>query len=213
MLVKKITLLIFILFISNFVSANSINFDCQDSIKVNEEIICSLEIFGFDGVYDVKAEIKKDGKNIARIFNEESGIWNSAYYYLKDFIEVGDKKEIKLKIEEAGEFSGILKLRKGGLTKLFNFKLKILENNSFLDVNTIQDEEKLVVGEDKKEYSPSIDLTSKEKLELIKLNEMPNEKNEVVVYESKNYKILKYTPYAFSVFLIFIVLILLRDKF
>ena len=33
-----------------------------------------------------------------------------------------------------------------------------------------------------------------------------------VVYESKNAKILKYTPYAFSVFLIFVVAVLVFDK-
>lgn len=35
---------------------------------------------------------------------------------------------------------------------------------------------------------------------------------EEVVYESKNSKILKYTPYAFSVFLIFVIVILIFDK-
>ena len=38
------------------------------------------------------------------------------------------------------------------------------------------------------------------------------ENSEEVVYESKNFKILKYTSYAFSVFLIFIIAVLIFDK-
>lgn len=38
------------------------------------------------------------------------------------------------------------------------------------------------------------------------------ENSEETVYESKNLKILKYVPYAFSVFLIFIIVVLLFDK-
>ena len=33
-----------------------------------------------------------------------------------------------------------------------------------------------------------------------------------VVYESKNSKILKYTPYAFSIFLIFVIVVMIFDK-
>ncbi len=38
------------------------------------------------------------------------------------------------------------------------------------------------------------------------------EDSEEVVYESKNSKILKYTPYAFSVFLIFVIVVMIFDK-
>ncbi|MFH1237875.1 MAG: helix-hairpin-helix domain-containing protein [archaeon] len=46
--------------------------------------------------------------------------------------------------------------------------------------------------------------------EIVLNNAVENTKEEV--YESKNFKILKYTPYAFSVFLIFVIAVLIFDK-
>ena len=47
--------------------------------------------------------------------------------------------------------------------------------------------------------------------EKIVLNSAVEDSHEVV-YESKNSKILKYTPYAFSVFLIFVIVVMIFDK-
>ena len=47
--------------------------------------------------------------------------------------------------------------------------------------------------------------------EEIVLNGVVEDSGEVV-YESKDSKILKYTPYAFSVFLIFVIVVMIFDK-
>ena len=98
------------LLIISFASSSSVNFDCPSEVEINEEFSCSLEINEGEGVYDVKVEIEEDGHSVARIFKLEEDKFISTYYYLKEFIDVGEKKEILLKVEEGGDFDMILKL-------------------------------------------------------------------------------------------------------
>ena len=106
---------------SSFTSASSIGFDCPSLVKVNEEFVCYLEIIEGQGVYDVKIELIKDGKTIARIWNQDKESFQSTYYYLKEFIQIEEKKEIKLIVQEQGNFNGILKLKQNAKTETFNF--------------------------------------------------------------------------------------------
>ncbi|MDP2947495.1 MAG: hypothetical protein Q8N88_05260, partial [Nanoarchaeota archaeon] len=116
-------LFVLILFLS-FISAVEVNFDCPESVEVNEEFECSLQVLDGEGSYDVKVEIEKDEKNIAKIWNFAEEKWESAYYYLKEFIN-NKEKEVRLIIKEEGEYNGILKLRSGEKREFFDFRIEV----------------------------------------------------------------------------------------
>ncbi|MEA3248071.1 MAG: helix-hairpin-helix domain-containing protein [Nanoarchaeota archaeon] len=81
-----------------------------------------------------------------------------------------------------------------------------VEIDEKLDEKTKTPKESTSIGE-----NPKINIVLTPKKENTVLNGVV-ENSEEVVYESKNAKILKYTPYAFSVFLIFVIGILIFDK-
>ena len=190
----------------SFVSSSSVNFDCPSKVEVNEEFNCQLEVTEGEGVYDIKVEIEKDGHSVSRIFKLEDGEFISTYYYLKEFIGVREEKEILLKVEESGNFDMILKLRGGDSIEFFEYKLDVvgelnIEEDSFNDEYPIENEEEII-------------LVKKEKT-IISLNsDLPKESSsELLIYESRNSRNLHYLSYAFSLFLIIILGILLWEKF
>jgi len=203
---KKVILLVIILLL-NLVSASTVDFDCPNEAVMNEEFVCTLQIFDFEGIWDLKVDLTNNGETIARIYSEEKQDFQSSYYYLKEFIEVGEKEEVRLKVEEEGDFSGLLKLRQGSKTESFDFDInvdKTLEKDSL---------------KEKEEDSNLKEEIIKEKIvkeqKVISLNQEYNEPimlEEKLVYESKNSKILRYSVYGFSLFLIFLITLLIKEK-
>jgi hypothetical protein len=194
-----------VLFLMSFVSAIETDFDCPESVAIDEEFPCSLVVKDIEGAYDIKVEIIEEGVTIAKILNPLEEKWQSAYYYLKEFIKKGEKKEVYLKIEKEGNFNGILKLRQGSKISSFDFEIKVIEKE---------------LPEEKPEniYNPQIkqELTqeSPEKKSTISLNNFNESTLKTqLIYESKNYKLIKYLPYIFSLLLVFIIIILIWDKF
>lgn len=200
------------LLIISFVSSSSVNFDCPSEVEINEEFSCSLEINEGEGVYDVKVEIEEDGHSVARIFKLEEDKFISTYYYLKEFIDVGEKKEILLKVEEGGDFDMILKLRGGNSIEFFEYEINVggesnIEEDNFNDEDVeieednndpIEEEEVIFVKKETISLNPTL------------LKESPSE---LLIYESRNSRNLHYLSYAFSLFLIIILGILLWEKF
>ena len=139
----------------------------------------------------------------------------STYYYLKEFINVGEKKEILLKVEEGGDFDMILKLREGNSIEFFEYELNVggesnVEEENFNDEDveieednndTIEEEEKIIFV---KKGKSTISLNS---------NSFKESSPELLIHESKNSRNLRYLSYAFSLFLIIILGILLWEKF
>jgi len=190
-----------VLLMLSFVSAVDINFDCPDEILADEEFKCSLEVFDGDGEYDVKVEIKNGEDDIAEIWSEDKNDWQSAYYYLQDFISSDDEKDIRLRVSEEGDWEGVLKLRQGDKREFFDIEIEVEEGEEEFVEGV---EEVYVEGVEEKEI-----ILLEKPLKIISLNDNSEKK---LVYESKDSKIMKYLPYAFSIFLIVLVGILFWER-
>lgn len=209
---NSLVFLIF-LFSINFAQAIQIDFNCPGNVNLEEEFLCKLKISEAEGDYDVKLEIMDDGSNIVKIWNEQEQKWKSAFYYLKELISNEETEEIKLKITSEGDFQGTVKLRQGTKIGYSNFEIIVGEKE------IVSGEKKEDKQKEEKETRVEKTIQNKETLpkeekETIFLNgETIKIPEREVIYESKSQRALNYSPYAFSIFLIAIIGILLREKF
>jgi len=189
--------LVLIFLMMSFVSAVDIDFDCDDDIFVDVEFECVLEVFDGDGEYDVKIDLDGERDSVLKVWND--GVWKSGYYYLTDFIEDGEDENIMVKVSNDGDFDGELKLRQGSKLEFFDIELEVDKTRDVEEV-----EEAVVVDDD------SVVLNKKS--EVISLN---NEviKEESFVYVSKDARVVDWLPYGFAVFLIFVIVILIWERF
>ena len=190
----------FILFLLtlNFVSAVNIDFDCPNNIFVDEEFECSLEVFDGSGEYDVKIDLDGERNSALQIWN--GGKWESGYYYLKEFVEDGDDYDIRLRISEEGDYDGILKLRQGDKRDFFDINIEVEEN---------EEDDKEEKGDEVITYENTS--LSEDVPTILSLNSNVNE--DKIVFISKNAKVVDFLPYGFSLFLIFIIVVLLWERF
>jgi hypothetical protein len=198
----------------SFASSSSVNFDCPSEVEVNEEFSCSLEVNEGEGIYDVKVEIEKEGQSIAKIFKLEDDKFISTYYYLKEFINVEEKKEILLKVGEGGTFDMILKLRKGDSIEFFEYELNV-GGESNIEENNFNNEDVEIEEDNNDQIEEEKIIFIKKEKETISLNSnsFKESPSELLIYESKNSRNLHYLSYAFSLFLMIILGILLWEKF
>jgi len=192
--------LVLVLLMIGSVSGVDIDFDCPDEIFVDEEFECLLEIFDGDGVYDVKVELDLERDSVLKIWDEDEGEWLSGYYYLRDFIEDGDEVDVKLKVSENGRYDGVLKLRQGDKREFFEIERIVVEKS-------VGDEE-LVVDD--------VVVLREEVEEIVVLNGVLDEHDSGepdVVYESRDLKVVNGLVYGFAVFLIFVIGILVWERF
>jgi len=187
----------------SFVSAVDIDFDCPDEIFVDEEFECSLEVFDGDGVYDVKVELDEERDSVLKIWDEDEDEWKSGYYYLKEFVESGDEEDVLLKVSDDGNFDGFVKLRQGDKREFFEIEIEVEE---------AEEEEVGVLEEvvEIEEYDEVIVLKKSWEPEVVDFG--GESKDEVVVFESRDSKALDYLPYVFSLFMIFVVAVLIWGK-
>ena len=219
-----------IILISFASSVAVVDFSCPESVNLNEEFVCSLEVLEGDGVYDVKLQIEDGGNSVARLWNSEDETWKSSWYYLIGFIGVEEKKDIRVKIEKSGDYDSNLILRLGKNREFFEFSISVSddeivevsdENEDSVDSEV--DEEEVIEEVQEEEVQKSVDenrkTTSEEKeVKVISLNSNvvlnnSSSDNPEVVYESKNKKIVDYAPYVFSIFLLAIIVVLFWEKF
>jgi hypothetical protein len=192
-----------VLFFVSFVCAVEADLDCPRSVAVDEEFPCYVLVEGIEGNYDLKIELKDGEETVAKIFNPSEKKWQSAYYYLKEFIEDSGEKEVRLIIEKEGDFKGNLILRKGSEREYFSFRIEATESRARVDNSS---NNSLDINENNSIFS------LKEK-ETILLNDRVTEEKTKLIYESGSHKMIKYLPYAFSLVLIFIIVVLLWEKF
>ncbi|MCR4284555.1 MAG: hypothetical protein NUV97_00740 [archaeon] len=215
--------IIIIILLATFVSAIEVDFDCPETVTLNEEFTCSLELFNATDLYDFKFNLQENGKTIAKIWNEEESSWKSTWNYLPSFIGNEEKKEIRLKIESIGEFQDLIKLRQKSKIESFNFAIKVEEPNEEIieepilegvieEEEVIEEPTKKVIQKEETSKEVTINEAPKEK-KIITLSNPKTEQTEKLIYKSKNSKIISFLPYAFSIFLILIIIILLREKF
>jgi hypothetical protein len=221
---RVFVLLIFILFLSS-IYALELEIDCPKSVVINEEFNCKVNVITTEGMYDLKFQIERDGKNVARIYDYRDNKWKSAYYYLKEFIG-NEEKSVRLTISEIGDFQGIIKLRRGSKVNFFDFSVSVigtpkaesLENAEVKNVEEKNDKNTETVTIVSNAQIEEREINIDKKMEPVLLNQVGlNEKvlldKQNVVYESKNSKIMRYLPYAFCIFLIVVIVFLLWEKF
>jgi len=180
--------LVLILLMIGFVSGVDVDFDCPDEIFVDEEFECSLEVFDGDGEYDVKIDLDGERNSVLEVWNNNE--WKSGYYYLLEFIKDGDARDIKMRVSGEGDWDGELKLRQGDDREFFDVEIEVIEGK------VVVEKEKFVeVDED------------------IVLSLNAEEETEELVYVSRDKKIVDWLPYGFALFLIFIIGVLLWERF
>jgi hypothetical protein len=213
---RFIFIFIFGIFLFPFALGLAPDFDCPETVALDEEFECTISVPDFESVLDLKIDLKDGTKSIARIYDPEKSDWKSAFYYLKEFISDSGERTFGLKIEKAGSFDGVLKLR-GSSTENFEFEITVESSG-----DSGGEEEAAGADEDSSEAPggengavPS--LVQQEEAagdEMIVLNgkaTVPLEKE--LLYQSKSSKSLDYAPYVFSFFLIVILAIVLFQKF
>ena len=207
--------LVLVLFIMSFApldigltglaSAVDIDFDCPDEIFVDEEFECVLEVFDGDGEYDVKVELDQERDSVLKVWND--GAWKSGYYYLTDFIEDGEDKDVKLKVSEDGNFDGFLKLRQGDKREFFDIEIEVEKD---------REDEAAVENDDVINITDEVGVISNKEVGVISLNGAPvvieDDVNDFV-YVSKDALVVDYLVYGFAVFLIFVIVILVWERF
>jgi len=212
-------------------SAESIDFSCPESVPVNEEFTCTIEILEGEGAYDVKLNVvDSDSKSVIRVLHGET--WKSGFYYIKEFVGINELKEINVKGEVSGTYESVVKIRKGSFQESFPFTISFGEEEVLEEPESEEDEEPqeaeseeetIETKEETIAQEKDIFQSQKEKVpQVISLNqpqegsddEITNTKENTyeVVYESKNSKILRAAPYAFSIFLLIIIGFLLWER-
>ena len=199
--------LLLLIFLFSLVSAVEVDFDCPDNIYVGEEFECSVEVSGGEGEYDVKVEIDKERNSVLKVWDGE--YWKSGYYYVKGFVENGEKRDVRLKVLEAGRYEGVLKLRQGESVEFFDIKMRI-EEDWEVEEEEVEEGEggEIEEGEDEVIVLGGVDL------DVISLNgDVVLEEDEEWDYVSKDGRIIDWLVYGFCLFLIFLLGVLIWDKF
>jgi hypothetical protein len=197
--------LILVLLVAGFVSGVEVDFDCPEEVFVDEEFVCELEVFDGSGVYDVKVEIDNERNSVLKIWDSDENKWLSGYYYLKEFVR--DEESVRLKVLEEGDYDGFLKLRQGDRRDFFEIEMEVSEadgDSSEMGGSSLRDGE--LAARDEIVVLNNVP-------EVISLNgNVVSEDVEKVAYVSKDARVVSYLPYVFSLFLIFVIIVLFWEK-
>lgn len=218
---------------SNCSTTNSIqNFSCssnedeeiylelewdEDDIVNGKEFDITVKAYNLESGkdYDIKVEIQnEDEDTISETYGnhgEDEDNWETSKNYLLEFFSgSGDKSdEIKLRIDSNYEdFSGeaiiIAKIRETGSSSI---------------IDEFEDEIKILEGDDSDSGSSSSSSSSSSASGTITLGSSKNQTKisdgdeNSMIYKSTSEYIKEYAPYAFSLLCIFLVTLLLMDKY
>src|SRR3989344_4207983 len=133
-----IVILLSLIFLMNFISAQSIELNYPEKVNLGEDFTMNLKLIDFEGgdavLYDVKIDILGNGERIAKIENENSGVWKSTYYYVPEIIKNNENKELSLISESyVGEANIEVKIRKSGTSEVKTFsdyKIEFIGNEN-----------------------------------------------------------------------------------
>jgi hypothetical protein len=215
---KKGVLILLILVLVSAGFSLEVDFDCPKSVVVDEDFECSLQVENFTGVYDIKVDISDEKKTLAEIWDDE---WKSAYYYLYEFVDDEDEKEIKLRIVEdfEGDIKGILKLRQDGKREFFEFDIEI-------EAKDVEEEKE---DSERVEAPPGVPSAEgkevSEVVEAIKISEIIHLGSNIdvaetediktmgeIIYESESEKIKKYSVFGFALLCVMLVVLVVMKK-
>ncbi|MBS3072846.1 hypothetical protein J4477_03375 [Candidatus Pacearchaeota archaeon] len=227
------------LYLIIIVYAKEIDLEYPGIINTDEFSI-SLILNDFpDDEYDVKIDILGDGKRVAKVL-DPSLEYKSTYYFVNDLIKNGDNSAIlnfKISEDYSGEVDIEVKIR-DSKEKTFSFKnysseINIINQNeeNNLDNEVIEENKvtnKKVNFDEEQEQQEEHDETVKEEsipeikesqiAQVIYLKSSPQDiknqedKEEIEVSKSKNEKIKEYSLYGFTLFLFFVLALLIMKK-
>ena len=205
--------ILLIIFLTSLVSA--IELQCPGKVGLNEEFLCTAKT-NKTGPWDLKFELLDGSKSVARIFNEEKNSFQSSFFYLKNFLEKNFPKTFRVKILIEGNLSGKLKLRKKSRTLEKAFQIIVKNETGFKE--NVKQKNPPRPKKRKKENKKAEKIEPKKKptevlvLKEINLNHGQDSPKKELVYESRNSLALKYSPYAFVLFLALTLFFLLRER-
>lgn len=175
----------------------------RNDIEYGDELEVKIKIINLNGrQYDLKGFVDFEGEIISEILEGRS--WKSGIYYITGLDESENLFKIRIKKNfkvEYGDAQLIVKLRENGKT---NILVEDYKNIEILKGKEEKNKEDNAAVEEVNAVSNEIDPK-------IVLNSAPSVSGQVI-YESKNEKIQKYSLYAFCVFLIFILGIVLLKR-
>lgn len=209
--------LVLVLLMIGFVSAVGVDFDCPDEIFVGEEFECSLEVFDGDGVYDVKVELDTERDSVLKIWDGDENDWISGYYYLKEFVGDGEDENVRMIVSERGNYDGVVKLRQGDKREFFDFEMRVSDSESLdgssalpMDGSTSSDGSLTLSKNDSSLRDGDVvaGVISLGGAVAVSEDEVGD-----LVYASRDSVVIDYLPYGLCVFLIFVIGILVIDKF
>jgi len=221
--------LMIFLFVISFVGATALNYNCPSSVYLDEEFNCDVKVTDGAGLWDLKFEVLDGGKSIARIYDSSAEKYKSAFYYLKEYLRPDEETKFQVKITKEGSFNGKIKARRDGKIVVKEFEIWVEKKSSEkaaveenLDKPKDDLDKKSDESKEKKEY-----VTIKKEVRSVQSDEEKREVGEIVlnsvveegangtselIYESKGARILSYSPYAFSIFLIVVIFFLIRNR-
>lgn len=143
---KRVATLLILFYLIQTISAQSINIDYPDKVKVGEEFFVGVELVDFsEGVYDVKIDVLGNGNRIAKILN--GGAMKSTYYYINEAMKNGEKKEFQLVSEDySGNAKIEVKIRKMGSSSAKTFggyEIEVVKNQDIKVEEEKIEEEKI----------------------------------------------------------------------
>jgi hypothetical protein len=209
-MLNKLVVLIFMIGLS---SGLGVDLDCPDEIYVDEEFECGVEVDDGDGVYDLKVEVDKERNSVLRIWTGE--VWQSGYYYLKEFVESGGV--IGLKVSKVGRYDVAVKLRQGDDREDFEVgRIRVKDARATLTDGSLtqsKDGSASLDGSQLKTVGGSLRGGLAGDVILLSGDEI---KEEVVEdgwdYVSKNGLVIDWLPYGFCLFLICLVGLLMMER-
>jgi hypothetical protein len=211
----KLAFIIFLFLLIRLSCAISVDIGCPKEVFPFSEFECDIEVENTTGIYDLKADISANGQRVAKIYNEMDKKWQSAYYYLKEFIDDDGEYKIKLNITSPiyEKIPASIKLRQGTKTYTFDFNIRLAEpQDAYMpasDHATINESAKEDIAEIKGEI---LNISTRDDRTKTIINQKGVVYEEEVIYESKNIRLKEYAIYGFCLILIFVIAVLLYEK-
>ena len=89
---KKQIQFLFVILLFSIISAQEINIDYPEKVKLDEEFELKIKLIDFEeDTYDLKIDITCSGNRISRILNNDQ--WKSTFYYINNAIEQDQEKK------------------------------------------------------------------------------------------------------------------------
>jgi len=192
----------------------TLHIDWVDEEIINgEEFEIEIEIDNMeDKIYNIKVWIENDdGDVMTDRYDSGEEEWKSGIYYVDDFFEgpEDDNRKIKLRFsDDYNDFDGDVTI----FAKLEG-ESKIEENIEVLESETVAVEDDFIPIE-----STTTEITENTTSQTIKLgdsknsSELSSEKDDSIIYKSKNEYIKEYSIYGFALLCIGLIVLLIIDK-